>query len=175
MSRVRQSGTSLMLAALWLCVAGSLSAQTFTTLHSFDGTNGALPYAGLIQARNGNLYGTTYYGGAGKSGSVFEITRGGTLTTLYSFCSQGDCTDSEYTYAVLVQAINGNFYGTTYLGGAYDYGTVFKLTPSGALTTLHSFNGTDGSEPLAGLVQASNGALYGTTYIGGAKGLWRSL
>jgi uncharacterized repeat protein (TIGR03803 family) len=165
-----KSRASLTLAALCLCASGSLSAQTFTTLHSFDGTDGTLSFAGLVQATNGNLYGTTYYGGTANSGEVFEISPRGTLTTLYSFCSQSDCSDGEYTYAVPIQATDGNFYGTTYLGGAHDHGTVFKLTPSGTLTTLYSFNGTDGSEPLAGLVQATDGNLYGTTYMGGAKG-----
>jgi uncharacterized repeat protein (TIGR03803 family) len=70
---------------------------------------------------------------------------------------RSDCADGEYTYAVLVQGTDGNFYGTTYLGGANDQGTIFKLSASGAFTTLHSFDGTDGSEPLAGVVQAANG------------------
>lgn len=180
MFTMSKSGISVVSTVLCLFASAACSVAqtytvndlgtTFTTLHSFDGTDGALSFAGLIQATNGNLYGTTYYGGAWGSGEVFEITPGGTLTTLYSFCSQSGCTDGEYTYAVLVQATDGNFYGTTYLGGANNYGTVFKLSPSGTLTTLHSFNGTDGSEPLAGLVQATNGALYGTTYMGGSKG-----
>jgi uncharacterized repeat protein (TIGR03803 family) len=82
---------------------------------------------------------------------------------------RSDCADGEYTYAVLVQGTDGNFYGTTYLGGANDQGTIFKLSASGAFTTLHSFDGTDGSEPLAGVVQAANGDFYGTTYLGGSK------
>jgi uncharacterized repeat protein (TIGR03803 family) len=160
----------MMLAALWLCGSASLPAQTFTTLHSFDGTDGRLSNAGLIQATNGNLYGTTYYGGAKNSGEVFEITTGGTLTTLYNFCSKSGCTDGEYTYATPVQGTNGNFYGTTYLGGSKELGTVFKITPSGTQTTLHTFGGSDGSQPLAGLVQANNGDFYGTTYMGGSEG-----
>jgi uncharacterized repeat protein (TIGR03803 family) len=147
-----------------------LSAQTFTTIHSFDGADGKLPYAALSQATDGRLYGTTYYGGASSSGNVFKITTAGTLTTPYSFCSESDCSDGEYTYAAPVQGTDGNFYGTTYLGGANDQGTIFKLSPSGTLTTLHSFDGTDGAEPLAGVVQAGNGAFYGTTYLGGTKG-----
>ncbi|HEY6292936.1 MAG TPA: choice-of-anchor tandem repeat GloVer-containing protein [Terriglobia bacterium] len=148
----------------------TLSAQTFATIHSFDGTDGELPYAAMSQATDGNLYGTTYYGGASSSGNVFKITTAGTLTTPYSFCSESDCADGEYTYAAPVQGTDGNFYGTTYLGGANDQGTIFKLSPSGALTTLHSFDGTDGAEPLAGVVQAGNGAFYGATYLGGSKG-----
>jgi uncharacterized repeat protein (TIGR03803 family) len=166
---MRKTGMSMM-AALWLCGSAPLPAQTFTTVHSFDGTDGHLSFAGLIQATNGNLYGTTYYGGAKDSGEVFEITPGGTLTTPYSFCSKSGCTDGEYTYAVPVQGTDGNFYGTTYLGGSKELGTVFKITPSGKQTTLHSFEGADGSQPLAGLVQATNGDFYGTTNMGGSKG-----
>jgi uncharacterized repeat protein (TIGR03803 family) len=146
------------------------SAQTLTTIHNFNGADGKLPFAALSQATDGNLYGTTYYGGARSSGNVFKVTTAGTLKTAYSFCSESNCADGEYTYAVPVQGTDGSFYGTTYLGGASDQGTVFKLSPSGALTTLHSFDGTDGAEPLAGLAQADNGSFYGTTYLGGSKG-----
>jgi uncharacterized repeat protein (TIGR03803 family) len=142
---------------------------TLTTLHSFDGTDGANPYAGLVQATDGNFYGTTYEGGANAFGIVFKITPSGTLTTLYSFCSQSDCTDGLNPYAGLVQAANGNLYGTTASGGASHDKTVFEITPSGTLTTLHSFDGTDGAGPVAGLVQATNGNLYGTTEVGGAN------
>ena len=91
---------------------------TLTTLHSFDGTDGANPYAGLVQATDGNFYGTTSSGGANGDGTVFKITPSGTLTTLYSFCSQSGCTDGANPDAGLVQATNGNFYGTTLDGGA---------------------------------------------------------
>src|ERR1019366_7834316 len=98
---------------------------TLTTVYSFCSQSGCAdgddPVAGLVQATDGNFYGTTDYGGAGKYGSggtVFKITPSGKLTTLYSFCSQSRCTDGEYPYAALVQATNGDFYGTTYVGGA---------------------------------------------------------
>jgi uncharacterized repeat protein (TIGR03803 family) len=120
---------------------------TFTTLHSFSGIDGKLPFAGLLQATNGNLYGTTYFGGAKNDGEVFRVTRSGTLETLHSFCSKARCTDGEYSYAVPVHGIDGNFYGTTYLGGSKGNGTVFKVTPSGTLTTLHNFDGTDLKSP----------------------------
>ncbi len=147
---------------------------TLTTLHSFDITDGSYPFAGLIQATNGNLYGTTYYGGANNDGTVFEITPSGTLTTLYNFCSQSDCADGNNPYAGLVQATDGNLYGTTYYGGANGDGTVFKITlSSGTLTTLYSFcpqsGCADGYNPYAGLVQDTNGDLYGTTYYGGTS------
>jgi uncharacterized repeat protein (TIGR03803 family) len=140
---------------------------TLTTLHSFDVTDGYLPYTALLQATNGNLYGTTVQGGANGDGTVFKITPSGTLTTLYSFCSQSDCTDGKTPLSSLVQATNGNLYGTTFVGGADGYGTVFKITPSGTLTTVHSFDYTNGGNPEAGLVEASNGNFYGITSDGG--------
>ena len=152
---------------------------TLTTLHSFDGTDGAWP-AGLVQATDGNFYGTTTGGGASNNcffgcGTVFKITPSGTLTALYSFCSQSDCADGGWPQAALVQASDGNFYGTTSLGGSGNCsgfygpgcGTVFKITPTGTLTTLHSFDITDGQTP-NGLVQATDGNFYGTTAQGGA-------
>ena len=109
-------------------------------------------------------------GGANGYGTVFKITPEGTLTTLHSF----DGTDGFGPTAGLVEATNGNFYGTTAgdpLGFCSDIscGTVFKITASGTLTTLHSFNGTDGSTPMGGLLQATNGVFYGTTSNGGAN------
>jgi uncharacterized repeat protein (TIGR03803 family) len=151
---------------------------TLTTLYSFcpqtNCTDGAGPQAGLVQAANGDLYGTTIGGGANDDGTIFKITPGGTLTTLYSFCSQTNCTDGFYPLGGLVQAANGDFYGTTYGGGANGGGTAFKITPGGTLTTLYSFcsqtNCTDGGGLEAGLVQAADGDLYGTTYGYGAYG-----
>jgi uncharacterized repeat protein (TIGR03803 family) len=146
---------------------------TLTTLHNFDYTDGYVSRSGLIQATDGNFYGTTNGGGANQYGTVFKITPTGTLTSLYSFCSQLGCTDGDAPYAGLVQATDGNFYGTTTLGGGSGCygggcGTVFKITPSGTLTTLHSFDGTDGYQPFAELVQATDGKFYGTTSGGGA-------
>jgi uncharacterized repeat protein (TIGR03803 family) len=150
---------------------------TFTTVYSFcmesGCPDGALPNAGLVQATNGELYGTTSQGGAYGGGTAFKLTLSGNLTTLYSFCSQSGCVDGEDSSSPLIQAGNGDFYGTTFRGGVGGEGTVFKITPSGNLTTLYSFcsqiqNGvcTDGSNP-SGLVQATNGELYGTTDLGG--------
>jgi uncharacterized repeat protein (TIGR03803 family) len=144
------------------------AAGVLTTLHSFDTTDGADPFAGLIQAANGDFYGTTYIGGANGEGTVFKITPSGTLSTLYSFCSGSGCPDGANPYDGLVQGTDGNFYGTTYAGGANFYGTVFEITPAGSLTTLHSFDLSDGEETRAGLVQDTNGILYGTTYAGGS-------
>ena len=149
-------------------------AGTLTPFHSFDNTDGATPTGQLVQGTDGNFYGTTYVGGAGGAGTVFKITPAGKLTTLYDFCSQANCTDGANPIAGLVQAADGNFYGTTYGGGAYGSGTVFKITPSGALTTLHSFCSedgcTDGANPGYELVQGTDGNFYGTTNWGGAGG-----
>jgi uncharacterized repeat protein (TIGR03803 family) len=169
-------------AAVLLCVTApiGLSAQTFKTLHRFDGIDGATPFGALVQATDGNLYGTTQVGGANNGGTVFKITPSGTLKTLYSFCSQSGCADGQTPYVGLVQAMGGNFYGTTLEGGAntspcgsYGCGTVFKITPSGTLTTLYSFCSqggaacTDGEGPTAALVQGTGGNFYGTTYYRG--------
>jgi uncharacterized repeat protein (TIGR03803 family) len=142
---------------------------TLTTLYSFAGSDGEFPFAGLVQGSDGNFYGTTEQGGANDQGTVFKITPSGTLTTLYSFAGS----DGAEPFAGLVQGSDGNFYGTTQLGGlgpcTGGCGTVFKITPSGALTTLYSFAGSDGANPDAGLVQGSDGNFYGTTHQGGAN------
>ena len=156
---------------------------TLTTLHSFDWYDGASPTDALVQGNDGNLYGTTYGGGAEpRVGTVFKITPGGALTTLYSFCAQANCTDGQQPYAGLVRGSDGNFYGTTLEGGANTgcslgagtCGTVFKITPGGALTTLYSFCAqagcADGGNPYAGLVQGSDGNFYGTNFGRGANG-----
>src|SRR5579863_2618109 len=115
-----------------------------TTLYSFrsqpNGADGAWPYGGLVKGRDGNFYGvTSTAGGSNSGGTVFEISPKGELTTLYTFCSQPNCTDGATPYAELVKGRDGNFYGTTYSGGAYNHGTIFEITPRGELTTLHSF------------------------------------
>jgi uncharacterized repeat protein (TIGR03803 family) len=139
-----------------------------TTLHEFDGLDGSEPLAGLVEGTDGNFYGTTEYGGANQEGTVFRISPNGTLISIYSFCSQANCTDGASPYFTrLIQAANGDFYGTTEYGGANGDGTVFRITPSGTLTTLHSFDRQDGYEPIAGLVQGTDGNFYGTTSNGG--------
>lgn len=153
------------------------AAGELTTLHKFDGTDGAGPTGALIQASNGNLYGTTQNDGANGGGTVFQITPTGTFKTLYSFCAKTDCADGSSPYAGLIQATDGNLYGTTFGGGANETscnggcGTLFKITTKGVLTTLYSFcaeaNCADGSQPWGGLTQDTNGTLYGTTYYSG--------
>jgi uncharacterized repeat protein (TIGR03803 family) len=159
-----------------------------TVLYSFCSVGGAqctdgnLPVAGVIEATDGNFYGTTEIGGLG-SGTVFKLTPGGVESVLYAFCGtsgSGGCPagDGALPQAGLVQASDGNFYGTTFLGGAHNEGTVFQVTPAGVETVLHSFSGnngvansTDGAEPIGDLIQGKDGDLYGTTEYGGADNL----
>ncbi|MGC9951078.1 MAG: choice-of-anchor tandem repeat GloVer-containing protein [Bryobacteraceae bacterium] len=170
-------------AVFTLCAAAAMAlpAQTFTTLHSFDGADGEYPIGALVQGVDGSLYGTTSYAGTKCNypcgGTVFKIALGGTLTTLYDFCAKSECLDGDGPNALLL-ASDGSLYGTTFYGGANGlstgpysgYGTVFKITPAGKLTTLYSFCSqsgcADGRDP-EGLVQAANGDLYGTTGFGG--------
>jgi len=159
---------------LLLCsLSVALRAQTFTALCGlYPGYDVMAP---LIQATDGNLYGTAY----DPYGTIFRVTLDGTLTTIYSFCSNPDCTDGEFPSAALVQGKEGGFYGVTSMGGTnhtpqnYAAGTIFKVTPSGNLTTLYNFCSlagcTDGYDPIAGLVQPADGLFYGVTTSGGAN------
>ena len=163
------------------CMAVALSvatitsqAQTFNNILSFDVSNGDNPWGALIQGTDGNFYGTTSSEYGSGYGSVFSLTSGGALTTVYSFCALPSCADGSYPIDGVIQASDGNFYGVTNAGGAKNDGTIFRLTPGGVLTTLYSFcaktNCTDGIYPSTGLVQASNGNFYGTTSYGGVMG-----
>ncbi len=151
------------------------SGGDFTTLYSFCSQpqckDGSTPESELVLATDGNFYGVTYYGSDHfAAGEVFKVSPGGTLTVLHNFCSQLNCTDGSNPVGPLVEGTDGNFYGTTQRGGISDYGTVFKITPSGTLTTLYNFcvgDCADGKEPSGGLLQASNGNFYGTTTEGG--------
>jgi uncharacterized repeat protein (TIGR03803 family) len=186
-------------------LAGSVfqidSTGTVTTLYSFcslsDCSDGQDPTGALVQGADGNFYGTTTFGGNGTfcgtytsipstlgCGTVFEITPSGTLTTLYSFCSQSNCADGIFPGAGLIQATDGNFYGTTTVSfgssicSDLSCGTIFQITPAGTLTTLFSFCSTGGEFGCASgalrlgsnspLMQATNGDFYGTTTQGGS-------
>src|ERR1039457_4017264 len=139
----------------------------FAPLISFDQDNGANPVASLVQATNGVLYGTTYLGGTNDYGTVFSVTTNGALTTLVSF----GYTNGAYPGGSLIQASDGPFYGTTGTGGTNGgWGTIFRMTADGALSTLYSFAYDDGAYPGAGLFQATDGNLYGTTAEGGVGG-----
>ena len=139
-----------------------------TMLVLFNFTNGAVPYAGLVEGSDGNFYGTTADGGANnRGGTAFQMTTNGILTTLVSF----DGSNGANPWAGLLQESDGNFYGTTLAGGNSNFGTVFKMTTSGVVTTLVTFNGSNGSFPFAELTRGNDGNFYGTTYDGGASNL----
>ena len=163
-------------AAVIFCALVTMAsrAQTFTTLGTFDLSNGQFPAGPIVQGFDGNFYGTTSEGGNNGTeyGTVFRITPGGTITSLYSFCAQIDCTDGSSPFGGLTLGRNGNLYGTTLGGGAqYKCGTVFMITPTGQLTTLHSFQLSEGCTIYSGLIQASDGNFYGTTYAGGTSSI----
>ena len=144
---------------------------TLSTLYNLEYSDGFDAVAPLVQATNGNLYGTAYDGGASAYpgyGTIFEITRAGAPTTLFSFSVASP--NGSNPAAGLVQAVDGNLYGTTAYVGVSLAGTVFKITPGGTLTTLHSFAFTDGANPFGGLIQATDGNFYGTTEDFGANG-----
>ena len=137
----------------------------FNVLHTFiGGADGVVPQAGVVQASDGNFYGTTAGGGESGAGTVFKITPAGTTTVLHAF----NYTDGSAPFGALLQGTDGNLYGTTRRGGVFSRGTVFVITPAGAVTVLHSFNGADGSGPVSALIQAADGNFYGTTIAGGA-------
>jgi uncharacterized repeat protein (TIGR03803 family) len=141
-------------------------------LHSFgSGADGRNPYATVTDVE-GVLYGTTVKGGSASNGTVFSTDpKTDAETVLYSFCSQQNCTDGSEPFGNLI-TVKGTLYGTTFVGGTTDSGTVFAFDPkTGTETVLYSFcsrqNCVDGFEPLDGLV-AAKGGLYGTTTAGGS-------
>jgi uncharacterized repeat protein (TIGR03803 family) len=159
-----------------------------TTLYSFgsrinpDGTDadGRFPFAGLIQGRDGNFYGTTTaygntsdWGGTGADGTVFQFIPGGNLNTLFSFPPSGNpawSVDGSMPFSALVEGNDGNFYGTTYWGGTNGVGTIFCISSGGTFTTVASFvAGDTGSYPTSALLLARDGNFYGTAPQGGAS------
>jgi uncharacterized repeat protein (TIGR03803 family) len=162
--------------AFALIFAPSLSAQTEQTIYSFTGTtDGRNPLSSLVMDAAGNLFGTTFVGGAYGAGEVFELTPhsagGWSESVIYSFTGGADGADPYF--ADVIFDASGNLYGTTVGGGSYNLGTVFKLTPTASgwsETVLYSFSGgLDGANPYAGLLFDTVGNLYGTTYSGGAN------
>jgi uncharacterized repeat protein (TIGR03803 family) len=170
MKTSRTAARSALLGALIIATSMDLSAtsQAINVVHDFTGggSDGANSSAALVQATNGNFYGTTYHGGAFDQGTVFMMTASGAVTVLYSFTNG---MDGASPFGALIQATDGNFYGTTFKGGAFGLGTVFMMTPSGgAVTIRHHFSGgADGANPLSAVLQAGDGNLYGTTQFGG--------
>jgi uncharacterized repeat protein (TIGR03803 family) len=142
-----------------------------TTIHPFAFTDGATPYA-LILGLDGNLYGVTRVGGSKNMGVVFRMSRSGTVKVLHNFT--GYPSDGNIPIGTLAQANDGTLYGTTYSGGTKNWGTVFKISPTGTgYQVLHTFDRTininDGIQPLAGLALGTDGNLYGTTGGGGKQ------
>jgi uncharacterized repeat protein (TIGR03803 family) len=190
MSKLSLWKTFFLVCAFCAVKANTSPAQTFATLYSFHNIDGSAPYGDLVQGADGMLYGTTLKGGANTGcrgglgcGTAFKMVPSGALTKLYDFCSQNSCTDGSAPESGMIQAADGTFYGTTSEGGANNSsshcanagcGTVFKLKPNGALTTVYNFCSqsgcTDGAGPPAALVRATDGNFYGPTTGGGAMG-----
>ena len=136
-------------------------------LHTFSGTDGAFPLAGLTLATDGNLYGTTANGGGPGLGVLFKVSPGGVYTVLYEFTGGGD---GAYPVAPPIEGWDGNFYGTTG-PGSDNAGTIYKYTPSGIFTTIFSFNidNSQGTQVESPLLQATDGSLYGIANVGGTN------
>jgi uncharacterized repeat protein (TIGR03803 family) len=141
-----------------------------TVLHSFvNSPDGANPdRGGVILDPSGDLYGTTFLGGAYGYGTVFTVDTTGKETVLYSFCAQTNCADGMLPRSALIRDKPGTLYGTTTFGGAHGWGTVFKIDTTGKETVLYSFKGQpDGISPVGGMIRDAEGNFYGTTEQGG--------
>jgi uncharacterized repeat protein (TIGR03803 family) len=148
------------IVATQACLAASLA-----TLVSFNGSNGEFPYASLISDHSGNLYGTTFGGGTSGKGTIFHLdTASATLSTLASFAG----VNGAFPSTKLMIDAAGNLLGTTEQGGFANWGTIYRLEPNtNTLTSLASFDFTNGAYPVAALISDPTGNLYGTTYNGG--------
>lgn len=173
----RPFGTQLYLFGLIVAFLAPVKAPAadLKVLYSFcaqtNCQDGYEPYAGVTSA-GGSLYGTTLYGGAYGSGSIFTIGKNGTEKVLYNFCPFGyPCSDGAFPYDAVLRDDKGNLYGTTVLGGLYGFGTVFELTAKGLYKVLHQFCSqtlcADGNGPAAGLIRDTKGNLYGAVGYGG--------
>jgi len=183
-SRAAVAVPALVIVLLLTVFATQAALAQFNVIHAFTGAaDGRYPYSGLTIDRGGNLYGTTFYGGATNDGVVYKLAPAGSswiFSPLYSFQAGSD---GAYPYASLTIGPDGALYGTTYGGGGsgcgYGCGTVFRLTPpasscktaicSWSETVLYRFSGgADGRAPHSGVVFDQAGNLYGTTVFGGA-------
>jgi|SRR5665213_692289 len=141
--------------------------------NAYTNTDGGAPVAGVVQDSAGNFYGTTTSLGSGDQGTIYQLTSGGTLNTLHIFPYDTNAAfnvDGGMPESELTKGPDGNFYGTTDAGGAYRWGTIFRIGADGTFTNLHDFTGIDGREPNAPMVQGKDGNFYGTTLTGGAPG-----
>lgn len=160
-------GTTYQGGEFNLGVVFEWSTSGYKVLHSFKGeADGANPYAGVAIDLAGNLYGTTYDGGPANRGVVYKIATDGTETVLYAFSGNAD---GSYPYAGVTLDSAGNLYGTTYQGGGANLGVVYKISPAGQETVIHSFTGQpDGASPYGGVILDPEGNLYGATPGAGA-------
>ena len=145
-------------------------AGAFTILHNFNYSDGANLYSSVVQGNDGSFYGVTRNGGSAGDGTIFKVDAGGNFTSLVNFTG----TNGAHPTCKLALGIDGNFYGMTYNGGSsialdplgFGYGTIFKVTPSGTLTTLVNFDGTNGGKPTSSLTPSLDGNFIGTTQFG---------
>ena len=165
---MKHRGTLVSMIAVALLSAVAASGQTYTKLYTYPIGSGA--YSGIMipqvmsQGRDGNLYSTIQNDGTKNVGTVYSMTTAGTLSTVYSFCALTSCTDGSYPWGGATLGFDGNFYGTTQGGGTHAAGTVFKVTPTGTLTTLWNFaNGTDDSAPVYATLQGQDSNTYGVS------------
>ena len=163
----RTTVVSMIVVALLFAVAAS--AQTYTKLYTYP--IGAGAYSGIVapqvmsQGRDGDLYSTIQNNGTKNVGTVYKITTAGAPSTVYSFCALTSCADGGYPWGGVTLGFDGNFYGTTQGGGTHAAGTVFKVTPTGTLTTLWNFaNGTDDSVPVYTTALGQDGNMYGVSW-----------
>lgn len=149
--------------------------QGYTALYTFkNGEDGRHPYSGLVRDSAGNLYGTTYTGGTSDFGTVFKLDTADKYDVLHTFTGGVNGPEAAFPIAGLIRDSAGNLYGTTSYGGAYGFGTIFKLDPTSHYKVLYHFgggeNGPDGAYP-GGMVRDAEGNLYGTTRVGGTSGI----